>query len=106
VKRLVVATTLVDAGAYAKDDLADLYHHRWHVELDIRAIKQTLHLDILRCKTPEAVRREVWAHLLGYNLVRKVLAQAALAGKVQPRQLSFAGGGANAGGLPLVVAPG
>jgi hypothetical protein len=37
------------------------------------------------------VRREVWAHLLAYNLTRGVLAQAALAGEVSPRQLSFAG---------------
>ena len=48
-------------------------------------------MDILSCKTPEMIRREVWAHLLAYNLVRKVLAQAALAGQVMPRQLSFAG---------------
>ncbi len=37
------------------------------------------------------IRREVWAHLLAYNLARKLLAQAALAGQVTPRQLSFAG---------------
>src|SRR5262245_60067985 len=48
-------------------------------------------MDILSCKTPEMVRKEVWAHLLAYNLVRKVMAQAALAGKHTPRQLSFAG---------------
>jgi hypothetical protein len=61
------------------------------VELDLRNIKQTLGMDILSCKTPEMIRKEVWAHLLGYNLVRKVLAQAALAGECTPRQLSFAG---------------
>ena len=61
------------------------------MELDIRAIKQTLKMDILSCKTPEMVRKEVWAHLLAYNLARKVLAQAALVGEVTPRQLSFAG---------------
>jgi DDE family transposase len=91
VKHLVVATTLTDAARYSAADIADLYHQRWHVELDIRSIKQTLKMDILSCKTPAMVRREVWAHLLAYNLVRKVLAQAALAGEVTPRQLSFAG---------------
>jgi hypothetical protein len=91
VRRLVVATTLAEAGRYSRNDIADLYHRRWHVELDIRAIKQTLRMDVLSCKTPEGVRREVWAHLLAYNLARKVLSQAALAGDVQPRQLSFAG---------------
>jgi hypothetical protein len=48
------------------------------VELDIRASKQTLKMDILSCKTPEMVRQEVWMHLLAYNLTRKVLAQASL----------------------------
>src|SRR5436305_11257868 len=48
-------------------------------------------MNILSCKSPEMVRREVWAHLLAYNLTRKVLAQAALVGEVTPRQLSFAG---------------
>jgi len=91
VRQIVVATTLLDTAAYSKGDIAELYSHRWHVELDIRAIKQTLKMDILSCKTPEMVRKEVWAHLLGYNLTRQVMAQAALAGKHTPRQLSFAG---------------
>jgi Transposase DDE domain len=91
VRDFVVATTLTDAQQYSTAAIADLYHQRWHVELDIRALKQTLHMDILSCKTPEMVRREVWAHLLAYNLTRTVLAQAALAGQVTPRQLSFAG---------------
>ena len=48
-------------------------------------------MDILRCKTPEMVRKEIWAHLLAYNLVRKVMAQAAEAHQLTPRQISFAG---------------
>jgi IS4 transposase len=90
-KEIIVATTLLDAEVYSKADIADLYHKRWHVELDIRAIKQTLKMDILSCKTPEMVRKEVWVHLLAYNLARKALAQAAWRGEVKPRQLSFAG---------------
>ena len=91
VRQFVAATTLLDAAQYSAADIADLYHRRWHVELDLRAIKQTLKMDILSCKSPDMVRREVWAHLLAYNLARKLLAQAALAGKTTPRQLSFAG---------------
>src|SRR5205807_9492047 len=68
VRDFVVATTLTDAARYRAADIADLYHRRWHVELDIRALKVTLKMDILSCKTPEMVRREVWAHLLAYNL--------------------------------------
>jgi len=91
VKQFVAATTLTDTDHYSADDVADLYHQRWHVELDIRALKTTLQMDVLSCKSPEMVRREVWAHLLGYNLARKVLAQAALASGLTPRRLSFAG---------------
>jgi Transposase DDE domain len=89
---IIAATTLCDAEQYRKEDIADLYHQRWHVELDIRAIKQTLKMDQLVCKTPAMVHREVWAHLLGYNLVRKVLAEAATIRGCSPRQVSFAGG--------------
>lgn len=90
-KEIIVATTLLEAAEYPKKEVADLYHHRWHVELDIRAIKQTLGMDQLRCRSPEMVHRELWVYLLGYNLVRKVLAQAAWQQELSPRQLSFAG---------------
>lgn len=90
-KEILAATTLEDAEQYSKQEIADLYHQRWHVELDIRAVKQTLKMDQLSCKTPEMVRRELWVHLLGYNLVRKVMAEAASVGGLRPRQLSFAG---------------
>jgi Transposase DDE domain len=90
-REVVVATTLLDAQRYSKDDIAELYHHRWRVELDIRDIKQTLKMDLLRGKTPEMLRREIWAHLLAYNLVRQVMAQAARQRGLSPRQISFAG---------------
>lgn len=90
-KELVVVTTLVDAVAYLKEDIADLYHKRWHVELDLRSIKTHLGMDILRCKTPEMVRKEIWTYFLAYNLTRKVMAQAALEHAVSPRQLSLMG---------------
>lgn len=59
------------------------------MKLDIRAIKITLGMDVLRCKTPEMVRREVWTCLLAYNLIRRTMLQAAEASGVSPRQLSF-----------------
>jgi putative transposase len=86
---VVVATTLTDATTYAKDDIADLYHDRWHVEPDIYAIKQSLKMEHLRCKTPLMIDKEIWAHFLGYNLVRKVSCQAALLQEVHPRAVSF-----------------
>lgn len=90
-KEIVVATTLLDARRYSKDAIAELYHHRWRVELDIRDIKQTLKMDVLRGKTPEMLRREIWAHLLAYNLIRQVMAQSARQKGISPRQISFAG---------------
>jgi Transposase DDE domain len=88
---VTVVTTLVDAQAYPKEDVATLYRARWHVELDLRAIKTHLHMDILRCKTPALVRKEIWAHFLAYNLTRGVMAAAAQAQGVPPRYLSFLG---------------
>lgn len=90
VDSFVVVTTLTDADQYSRDDLAELYHQRWLAELDIRTIKCTLGLDVLRCKTPEMVRRELWTGLLAYNLIRQTMLQAAVQAGRSPRQLSFA----------------
>jgi hypothetical protein len=90
VESLVVVTTLTDAKEYSNDDVAQLYHKRWLVELDIRAIKCTLGMDVLRGKTPEMVRKEIWTCLLAYNLIRKTMLQAAYNKDLSPRQLSFA----------------
>jgi hypothetical protein len=84
-----VITTLLDAGKYTKQAIAELYHKRWLVELDIRAIKVTLGMDVLRCKTPEMVRNEVWTCLLAYNLIRRAMLQAAARSVRSPRQVSF-----------------
>lgn len=90
-QELVIVTTLTDGARYSKDDLVDLYHDRWHAELDIRAIKVSLQMDILRCKKPAMLRKEIWAHLLVYNLTRQIMAQAGLAADLSPRQISFTG---------------
>jgi len=90
VKSLVIVTTLSDADAYTRDDLAKLYRRRWLVELDLRTIKTTLNLDVLRCKTPEMVRKELLVALLGYNLIRQTIVQVAEQRGLSPRDLSFA----------------
>jgi hypothetical protein len=89
VKSFVAVTTLTNANEYPKEDIAELYHQRWLAELDIRAIKITMGMDILRCKTPGMVRKEVWACLLAYNLIRRSLLQSAIRAGVSPRGLSF-----------------
>ena len=89
VHELVVVTTLCDAARYSPEDLTDLYHERWHVELDIRSIKTALGMEQLRCLSRHMVRKEMWVFWLAYNLVRKVSAQAALERGLHPRQISF-----------------
>ena len=89
VEQLVVVTTLLDVREHSLEDITDLYHERWHVELDIRSIKCVLQMETLRCRTPFMLEKEIWAKMLGYNLVRKVSCQAALAADKQPRQISF-----------------
>jgi hypothetical protein len=90
-RSMIVVSTLLDAQEVTANDLAELYRARWNAELDLRSLKQTLQMDILRCKTPELVRKEIWTHILAYNLIRTVIAQAATKHDVAPRTISFKG---------------
>jgi len=91
VRSLVVVTTLSDDERYPLDEIAALYRRRWQGELHLRSLKSVLQMDRLRSKTPERVRNEYYLHLLGYNLIRRVMTEAALEAGVEPRQLSFKG---------------
>ena len=88
---IVVVTTLLDAEEFTREDLGALYRARWNAELDLRSVKQTLQMDILRCRTPDLVRKEIWTHILAYNLIRTIMAQAATRHDIQPRTISFKG---------------
>ncbi len=88
---LKLATTLLDAQVYPPQDLALAFRCRWHAELDLRSIKHVMQMDVLRCKSPGMVRKEIWMHLLAYNLIRTLMAQAAATAGVGPRDLSFKG---------------
>jgi hypothetical protein len=90
-KAIVVVTTLLDPKQATKEDLATLYRARWNNELDLRSIKSTMQMHDLRCKTPEPVRKEIWTHVLAYNLMRTVMAQAAATHNLAPRSISFKG---------------
>ena len=90
-KVFVVVTTLLDPEETTKEDLALLYRARWNNELDLRSIKSTMQMEVLRCKTPELVRKEVWTHVLAYNLIRTIIAQAASKHRKDPRSISFKG---------------
>lgn len=90
-RSLEIVTTLLDAQVYTKQDIATLYRMRWHAELDLRSIKVVLGVDVLRCKTPEMVRKELWMSLVGYNVIRALMGDAARAHGKEPRKLSFKG---------------
>ena len=90
-RSMIVVSTLLDAEAVTSSDLAELYRARWNAELDLRSLKQTMQMDILRGKTPELVRKEIWTHILAYNLIRTVIAQAANKHHIEPRTISFKG---------------
>lgn len=89
VNKKTLMTTLLCPKKTPKAALGTLYKSRWHVELDLRAIKTTLGMETLSCKTPAMAFKEIWVHLLAYNLIRLMMAQAALLADCLPRQLSF-----------------
>jgi hypothetical protein len=90
VEQFRVVTTILDASIDGRQ-VGGLYERRWEGEVDIRSIKSTMRMDVLRCKTPQMVRKEIWAHLLAYNLLRTVMAVAAAEKGIEPRQVSFKG---------------
>jgi hypothetical protein len=90
-REIIIATTLLDDLKYSACALGDLFKQRWHAELDIRSLKTTMKMEMLRTKTPDMVRKEVGMHLLAYNLIRGVMAEAARGSVMQPRELSFNG---------------
>jgi hypothetical protein len=89
-KSLVVVTSLRDHRVYRRQEIATVYRRRWIVELELRDIKSTMKLDVLRRKTPANVRQELWSGLLAYNLIRQSILQSAQAAGRCPCQLSFA----------------
>jgi hypothetical protein len=90
VQQFNVVTTILTPSIDGKQ-IGALYEHRWAGEVDIRSIKCTMQMDILRCKTPDMVHKEIWTHLLAYNLLRTVMAVAAHENDIEPRQVSFKG---------------
>jgi hypothetical protein len=90
VQQFKVVTSILDLSIDGKQ-IGDLFERRWEGEVDIRSIKSTMQMDILRCKTPDMVHKEIWTHLLAYNLLRTVMAMAANENEIEPRKVSFKG---------------
>ncbi len=85
----VLVTTMLDHRKVSKDDLSALYARRWNVELDLRNLKTTTGMDVLSCQTPQMNEKQLWVHLLAYNVIRLLMAQAACHVGADPRELSF-----------------
>lgn len=88
-RSVIIVTTFLDPEEVSIADLADLYRRRWLNELDFCSLKVSLQMDVLRCKTPELVRKEIWTHVLAYNLIRTIISQAADRHGRSPRSISF-----------------
>lgn len=86
-----IVTTLLDAVQYPAEELAELYFKRWDVELFFRDIKTTMGMDILRCQTPEMIRKEILMHFIAYNCIRRLMCEAAREMNIQVRVVSFKG---------------
>jgi hypothetical protein len=90
-REVTLVTTLLDEAAHPAGGLFALYRRRWEAELDLRSLKQTMKMEHLSCLTPQTLRKELWAHLAGYNLTRAAQARAARDRGLLPWRLSFAG---------------
>lgn len=90
-REVIVVTTLTDTQTYSAEALGELYFRRWSVELFFRDIKITLGMDVLRCKTPEMVRKEMTMHAIAYNLIRALMQEAAALYQVNLTRISFKG---------------
>ena len=88
-KKFTIATTMLQREVFTRDWLMSVYRSRWLVELDIRSIKCSLGMDIVRAKTPAMVQTEIWSCLLAYNLIRIKMLQSCAANGRMPRTLSF-----------------
>jgi hypothetical protein len=89
---LIVVTTLLDAERYSAQQLTQLYGWRWQAaEINLRHLKTTLAMEMLTAKSPEMVRKDLWAHLLGYNLLRSLMEHAAPLANYQRARLSLQG---------------
>lgn len=86
---ITLATTLLDAAAYPGDELARLYGARWQVEVDLRNLKITMKMDIMKCKTKDGVLKELHAYAMAYNLVCLTLLESATRRGVAPMRVSF-----------------
>ena len=88
-KKRTIIITLLDAEEYSRTEIIELYLKRWHIETDFGVIKTTMKMDMLRCKSPEMVRKEISVNLLVYNVIRALMGNAVVHTGKTPREVSF-----------------
>ena len=86
-----MATTLIDNKKYPKHKIAELYRRRWLAELFLRDLKTSMHMNVLRCKSPQLTYKEMTVYMIAYNLIRALIMEAALKNKIDPYRISFKG---------------
>lgn len=86
-----ISTTLVDPQAHPTGAFIELYRRRWMAELFLRDIKTTLGMDVLSCKSPDMVHKELLIYLIAYTLVRALMLEASLRHGVPVHRISFKG---------------
>ena len=86
-----IVTTLLDSVKYPAGDIAKLYLQRWDVELNFRDLKTTMGMDILRCKTPKMIEKEILMHFISYNCIRCITVEVARKKKISVSRISFKG---------------
>lgn len=89
-RAITLVTTLLDADAYPAKELAKLYGQRWGIEINLRHLKQTMKMDVLRCESVNGVLKEMTVFALVYNLVRAVMCEASQRQEVPVQRISFA----------------
>ena len=88
-RQVTIATTLLDPDLYPARRIAELYGLRWQVETHFKELKTTMHMAQLKCKTAEGVKKELLTYFIAYNLIRRVIRDAAEQQKVDTRRISF-----------------
>ena len=90
-ERVSLITTLLDTTVYPTLEVLKLYGERWNVELNLKHLKTTLGMEVLRCKSPSMVRKELYIYLLAYNLLRSLMWSAGTTYGTPPLRLSLQG---------------
>lgn len=87
----VYVTTFLNGKKYHKKELARIYARRWDIEINLKSIKAIMNMDMLSCKTPDMVKKEIGIHFLAYNFIRIIMAEACLLYEAIPWKISFKG---------------